>query len=173
MSIRKKCSQAKLSNETWFSHQSFISSHSTHHYILITMCSHGLNRKKVKKNSGWTKPEYEQRPNKTKVNMTWSHWELKGKTRTLPGTRKNAGEQVVIFAADWLRGWWEFIKGPMETKVNVIPSTNQIQHRDNVGDLTANLFPRFRQRACFYFDLWLAPCSFVTLFWLAVWSRLH
>ena len=147
---------------------SFYSSLHPHHNVFPWS-----KQKKVKKNSGITKPEFEQRPNKTKVNMTWSHWELKEKTRTLPGMRKNAGEQVVIFAADWLRGWWEFIKGPMETKVNVIPSTNQIQHRDNVDDLTANLFPRFRQRACFYFDLWLAPCNFVTLFWLAVWSRLH
>ena len=76
-----------------------------------------------------------------------------GKNYNTAWNAENAGEQVVIFAADWLRGWWEFIKGPMKTKVNVIPSTNQIQHRDNVGDLTANLFPRFRQRACFYFEL--------------------
>ena len=137
------------------------------------MCSHGLNRKKVEENSGITKPEYEQRPNKTKVNITWSHWELKGKTRTLPGTRKNAGKQVVILAADWLRGWCEFIKGPMETKINVFPSTNQIQHRDNVGNLTANLSHALGSVLAFaLIDDWLLVI-FLTLFWLAMWSRLH
>ena len=52
----------------------------------------------------------------------------------------------------------------METKINVIPSANQIQHRDNVGNLTANLSRALGSVLAFaLIDDWLLVI-FLTLF---------